>query len=346
MTMRAVIDVDDPMFGISTPSLLGEPVDLIRLIRDGIPEPEYVPGCDGWLRAGKRYLMPAPAGTGKSLLMLVVAIGVADNGGTVVIIDVENGADEYARRLECILAANDHDGSLAELCQQRITYYEWPKLSLEWDPETWVASLNGADLVIFDSSRFALSSVGLAEDKSDDYAEFATALIMPLSQAGITTVILDNTGHVDQARARGTKAKDDLNEVVYALSAVGKPDIDTTAILKMTLTRQRFGGLHRHLQARIGGGIYEQPAAVEQSYTPEGKIRRTWYMEQVSRAVEASPGASYNGIQDVVKRNKDYVRGATNTLIAEGYIRVQPGPGNSQYHHSVRSYRDEQRDDQ
>jgi hypothetical protein len=30
-------------------------VDLVQLIRDGIPEREFVPGGDGWLIAGKRY---------------------------------------------------------------------------------------------------------------------------------------------------------------------------------------------------------------------------------------------------------------------------------------------------
>jgi hypothetical protein len=42
-------------------------VDLIALIREGIPAPEYVLGGEGWLRKGKRYLFFAPAGNVKTL---------------------------------------------------------------------------------------------------------------------------------------------------------------------------------------------------------------------------------------------------------------------------------------
>lgn len=110
-------------------------VDLIAMIRDGIPEPDYVPGCSPWLRAGKRYLSPAPAGVGKSLAWAIVAVTVIEHGGRAVILDVENGADEYARRLEDILNARDGDGSLASACQQRLSYHAWPQFKLTWTAE-------------------------------------------------------------------------------------------------------------------------------------------------------------------------------------------------------------------
>ena len=186
-----------------------------------------MPGCEGWLRQGKRYLIPAAAGTGKSLAWLVIAVGIVERGGTVVILDVENGSDEYAHRLQCILDAHGDD-LLAEHCRERLRYYEWPRLSLEWEPDELVATMAGADVVIFDSSRLALSQVGLDEDRSGDYADFVNALLLPLAKAGITTIMLDNVGHSNGDRARGTKAKEDLNEVVYQLKAIRPADIDTT----------------------------------------------------------------------------------------------------------------------
>jgi hypothetical protein len=62
-----------------------------------------VPGCEPWLIASKRYLMPAPAGTGKSLAAIVIAVEVVASGGTVAILDVENGSEEYATRLDYVL---------------------------------------------------------------------------------------------------------------------------------------------------------------------------------------------------------------------------------------------------
>src|SRR5262245_1308309 len=130
-------------------------VDLIERIRNGIPKREFVPGCDGWLIRGKRYLLFASAGVGKSIAVLVVAVEVVALGGRVVILDVENGADEYARRLDDVLRHRDN-GDVVEACRTRLAYYEYPALKLNWTPAEWARSIDGADLVIFDSSRMTL----------------------------------------------------------------------------------------------------------------------------------------------------------------------------------------------
>ena len=136
-------------------------VDLVERIREGIPERTFVPGC-GWLIAGKRYLMPSASGEGKSLAALVIAVDVVEAGGTVAILDVENGGDEYARRLADVLDARDPDGSLAAACSERLRYYEWPRLRIDWGAEEWAAAFAGVDLVVFDSSRLLLSAAGSA----------------------------------------------------------------------------------------------------------------------------------------------------------------------------------------
>ena len=176
-----------------------------------------MPGAD-WLIKGKRYLTVASAGIGKTLATSVVAVEIVINGGTVVVLDVENGADGYARRLEDILEAREDTKEAMSACTKRLRYYEYPALSLRWSDGEWITACAGADLVIFDSSRRVLSSVGLAEDTSDDYAKFVERLIIPLNRVGITTLILDNTGHENTDRARGTKAKEDLNEVIFSLN--------------------------------------------------------------------------------------------------------------------------------
>jgi KaiC/GvpD/RAD55 family RecA-like ATPase len=72
-----------------------------------------VPGADGWLLRGKRYLVVAAAGMGKSLGWLIVAVETVRAGGTVAMVDVENGADEYARRLELIVGDDQDLGAPA-----------------------------------------------------------------------------------------------------------------------------------------------------------------------------------------------------------------------------------------
>ena len=137
--------------------------------------------------------MPSPTGVGKSLVALAISVTIVERGGIVVILDVENGADEYARRLDDVLAARDP--SARNACRERLAYHEWPTLRLTWRGPEWAAAFAGADLVVFDSSRMTLSSVGLDEDSNDDYARFVNALLIPLTRDDVTTLMLDNTGH-------------------------------------------------------------------------------------------------------------------------------------------------------
>lgn len=321
-------------------------VDLVERIQKGIPEREYVPGCDGWLIRGKRYLLFASAGVGKSLGALVVAVEVVAQGGRVVVLDVENGGDEYARRLEDVLSTRDD--TVAEACRERLRYYEFPTLSLDWTPEEWARSIGGADLVIFDSSRMALSSVGLSEDANDDYAEFTNKLVVPLARAESTTLILDNVGHGDGGHPRGASAKGDLNEVVFELTAVEPFDGDTRGKVVWRRRRQRFSGVPVSMEQVLGGGAFELPNPLAQEQErEEGRFRPTHLMEQVSKAIELEPGCSTNFIKDGVKGKGEYVLDAIRILIEEGFIRREPGARKSQCHYSVAPYREaeDQQDD-
>lgn len=326
--------------GVLTPSgaLSTARVDLIDLLRKGIPERAYVPGCDPWLVAGKRYLVPAPAGTGKSLATLVIAMAVIEAGGTVAILDVENGSDEYARRLGDILeAAGGPTGELGGACCDRLRYFEWPRLSITWGPEEWAAALTGVDLVVFDSSRLMLSAAGLAEDSNDDYSTFVSALLVPLARAGSTTIVLDNTGHEEGERARGASAKADLNEVVYALK-VGRPfDRDKLGHLRLIRKRQRFAGLPPELHIPIGDGTYG-PLEIAEAEAGAG-FRPTTLMTRLSEVIEVNPGIGKRELREAVKGRNDAKHKALDLLIAEGYVSVEH-QGQALLHHSDRPFRE------
>lgn len=310
-------------------------VDLVEMIRNGIPERQYVPGCEPWLIQAKRYLLPAPAGTGKSLAASVVAVEVVDNGGSVAILDVENGAEEYAARLADILA--DRSDDVAQACSERLRYYAWPALRTDWGPEDWAEALGGVDLVIFDSSRLILSAAGLAEDSNDDYSVFVHALLIPLARAGIATLVLDNTGHDDQGRARGASAKADLNEVVYVVR-VGRPfDRDQTGELHLHRKRTRFSDLPTQLTMTLGGGTYRAPVPVE--HDTDATFRPTVLMERVSLAIEANPGLSKRAIRESVRGKNAVIDLALELLISDEYIETRR-EGQADRHYSTRAYRE------
>ena len=309
-------------------------VDLVALIREGIPERELLVGTP--FLASKRYLFPAGAGAGKSLGGLVISVDVVAAGGTAAIIDVENGADEYARRLGLILAAREPE--VAQACARRLRYYAYPALSLSWGGADWTAALDGCDLVIFDSSRMVLSSVGLGEDKSDEYARFANAFLMPLSRAGVTTFTLDNTGHEERDRARGTAAKADLNEIVYTVKASREFSVDTTGELEFKRTRTRFAETPERLTMTIGGGIYNGPVVAD-AQAGDGEFRPTALMERGSREVERQPGLNSGELMTLVGSKREHSLKAVSLLVSEGYVRRKPD-GRTQRHHSIKPYRE------
>lgn len=327
----------EPATTAPTHALAAARVDLVERIGEGIPERQWVPGGEPWLLAGKRYLLPAPAGTGKSLLAVVVTLDVVAAGGTVAVLDVENGADEYARRLADVLdARGGRDGDLADACSARLRYFEWPGLRVTWGAEEWAAALAGVDLAIFDSSRLMLSAAGLAEDSNDDYSTFVNALLVPLARAGVTTLVLDNTGH-DGDRARGASAKGDLNEVVYVVET-GEPfDREEAGHLRLLRRRTRFAELPAELHVPIGGGTYGP--VVEAEPAPDSDdFRPTVLMERISEAIETEPGMSTNEATGAVKGKNDAKRIALRLLVGEGYVRVER-EGQARRHYSERLYR-------
>ena len=195
-------------------------VDLIEMIENGIPERQFVPGTGGALVKGKRHHIAASAKTGKSLAIgIVLAVDVVFAGGAVVVLDRENGSDEYARRLGSVLDARKATKEQRELVRANYRYHVWPVLKLEWGTEPdYPAAFSGADLVIFDSTRKFLTSVGLEENVSDDYSKFAELLVDPLTHAEIASMLLDNAGH-EENRARGSSSKGDLCDVMFTLQA-------------------------------------------------------------------------------------------------------------------------------
>jgi hypothetical protein len=234
-------------------------VDLLALLKDGMPERDFLPGSDRLFVRGKRHHITADAKTGKSLgIAVVAALDIVTAEGTVVILDLENGSEEYARRLGSALNARGCSDELRELVRASYRYHAWPALKLEWgkDP-AYPDAFAGTDLVIFDSCRKFLTSVGLDEDSSDHYSRFTDALIDPLARAGIATCILDNAGHTDKNRSRGTSSKADLCDLMYSLKTSEKFSKDRQGRLELESTHSRIGEITGTWTLELGGGYYD-----------------------------------------------------------------------------------------
>lgn len=308
--------VDPSSFGARVASTR---VDLLARIRDGIPSIDYLPASDGMLVRGKRHQIAAPKKVGKSISKLVHWVTMACAGSRVVVLDRENGANLYAGRLAAIIAAFGLDEDSQQQLAENLVYHEFPRLRVH-DGDELVSMCVGADVVVFDSQRMFLTDLGLGEDTSDDYAAFVGIAIDPLFRAGIATVILDNTGHEETKRSRGSSAKGDLNEVLFSLEVVEPFNLDDTGKVRLEITDSRFGNAGRW-EMTIGGGVFEPWQSVDKG---DGEAAATdWkptaLMERISRWHESHPEpVSRNEIARSVSGKRTYLLNAIDCLIAEG----------------------------
>lgn len=322
-------------------------VDVIGMIRDGIPAREYLPGIEGLLPRAKRVHIAAAAKSGKSIsLAVVTALDIVAAGGTVVVLDRENGTDEYARRLGAVLEARGADDASREIVSERLLYHAWSVLSLSWgaDP-AYAAAFEGADVVIFDSTRSHTAPLCLAEDASDDWAAFTSAFIDPLMRAGIGTVLIDNTGHESKGRPRGTSAKTDLCDLAFTAETVKPFGLTVAGIVELRCIASRIGEITvgDTWRMELGDGHYGSWKPGAPTERPDKGIRAALTsaatMEKVSRAVEQKEGLSKREIRGAVTGNNAEIEKALAQLVSEGYIDADRESRAHSYR-SIRPYRE------
>ena len=296
-------------------------VDLLALLDGGLPERAWLPSSERMLARGSRHHVAAPLKSGKSLGFLAHAVDMTTAGARVVILDRENGDQEYARRLHDILT--DRPASARDAVRDRLAYYAWPTLKLTDGPELGGA-FAGVDLVILDSTRTFLSSLALDENASDDFAKFSTAIVEPLFRAGIATLQLDNAGHGDTNRARGSSSKGDLADVLYTLKTTAAFDQQRRGRLKLTRSHSRFGDIAPAFTMDIGGGHFGTfTADQDASDQANAAFRPTVLMRRVADALDEQPGLSKRAIRETTRGSTEAKELAIELLVIEGYVRVE-----------------------
>jgi len=313
-------------------------VDLLARLDGGIPERAWLPCSQNMLARGARHHVAAPLKSGKSIAFETHGVDMTIAGATVAILDRENGADEYARRLRDVL--NDRPDSARDAVRDRLRYYAWPVLKLT-DGAELARALAGVDLVVIDSTRTFLSSLALDEDRSDDFAKFAVGLIEPLFRAGIATLQLDNTGHSDDKRARGSSTKGDLADVLYTLRTASAFDEQRPGRVILKRTRSRFGDIGPAFAMSLGNGHFGTfDPDDHQHHADDGPFRPTVLMERVSRYLESvTEPKSQRDIETSVTGSNPHIRDALNILVTDEYVTRQP-KGRATLHTSTKPYRE------
>jgi hypothetical protein len=209
-------------------------LDIAALLSADRPPREWV--IPGLIPAGAAVALIAPAGTGKSLLLLSAMIGVArgdrafaglpiPRARRVVLVDMENTEDDLADRL---LALGITAADVADL--ENLVIIHLPPLTpldtdaggLEFGALIDAYAIQAGDVVVLDSLQRVVKG---PENDSDTLRAFYRCTGMALKKRGLTVVRTDNTGHVVAKGARGTSGKrDDVDIELILTRDPDRPD--------------------------------------------------------------------------------------------------------------------------
>jgi RecA-family ATPase len=207
------------------------------------------------VNAGQIVSLVGQGGTGKSLLMLDIAMAMAtgqsvlghppDEPMSVLYIDMENPIGEvFVRRANLGYQDNTLEG---------LKYYhmpDLPALDTKSGGQFIQAMVNrhSPDLVIFDTISKLVAG---EESKSDTWQDLYKYSLVPLRQTNCAALILDHQGHDASRGARGSSAKRDNVDLQWIQTCrdgliILKRDKCRTLHATETLTIRRGGTPLRH----------------------------------------------------------------------------------------------------
>lgn len=209
-------------------------LDLAALLAVDRPERRWL--VAGLVPMGASVSVVAPAGTGKSLLILALALSVArgDNRFAgiptttvrVLLVDMENSPDDLADRLAALGVTPDTVDHLERLVVLHLppfapldSYPGAAELALVLD----AYGMEPGDLVVLDSLQRVVAG---PENDSDTLRSFYRHTGTLLKRRGLTVVRADNMGKDVERGARGTSGKrDDVDVELLMTRDASQPDM-------------------------------------------------------------------------------------------------------------------------
>jgi hypothetical protein len=265
---------------VSRPGLLTQRVTLGSLLRDGVPEPTFLPSPTHGERLfyeGHVFLFAGHKKAGKSWSMILQARDLIAAGRPVVYVDNENGKELFADRLAAA------GGISPEAADEHLHYVPFPRSlrldSLRDELDAIRDALPGA-FVVIDSLRSLMARFGLNPEKNVE-VERVFGPIMAAVKSGtpdgrLTVGVIDhanrNTREGDAYVASGAAAKAQAVDAVYFFDKVEPFSRDVAGAVKIAVKDDRRGLLDFERVYRVGGQGEGQPFRFERAAAEEFSV--------------------------------------------------------------------------
>jgi hypothetical protein len=230
-------------------------LDLAVLLSADRKPREWV--IDGLIASGASTAVVAPAGNGKSLLLLAASLAVARgdrhfaglpvSGRRVLLVDMENTEDDLADRFKALGVTDDAVSALDQLVPIHL-----PPLApldtamggMELGAILDAYDVQDGDVVVLDSLQRVING---AENDSDTMRAYYRHTGLMLKRRGLTVIRADNTGKDAEKGARGTSGKRDDVDVELILTV----DPEKPERLRIRPGKVRFPGVRSVIVNRV-----------------------------------------------------------------------------------------------
>jgi 5S rRNA maturation endonuclease (ribonuclease M5) len=283
----------------------------------------------------RRHVFSGEPESLKTFAALVLCVLEMQAGHTVVYIDFEMGRRDVLERLRQ-LGADD------EMIASRFVYLE-PSEPLTVDATvladvTALVEERQPSLVVIDAMTGALGLHGFDPNSGVDIERFYRTVVDVFRAQGAATIVLDHLPKDREAHGKfaiGSERKIGAVDVHLRFQVVHPFGRGCTGLARIEVKKDRPGHLPRGRLAELEltsdpdtGRITSRLTISEQLADDSLPFRPTFLMQRVSEYLETeSEPVSRTNVEKAVKGKAEYIRKALDILIREGYVSVQPRPG-------------------
>jgi AAA domain-containing protein len=223
-------------------------VRLDALLVRGIPAPVTL--CKGFLYEGGLHSIAGPPDSGKTTIALTWAVELLRAGRVVLFLDEEGGPEMTTEKLAALGASPD---MLARLVYVPFPGRSWSELDVK--ELTSLAEDTSPAMMLWDSSAAFLARAGLDENSAPDVTSWWSKVLTPIARdLKVAMLVIDHdTKSTESSRyARGSGAKLAAIDVQFKVEIMKPFSRDQDGMLKLLVTKDRRGYLHRNWQVRMG----------------------------------------------------------------------------------------------